>query len=100
MNTKLLIGAIGAMLLLSPTIYAQDQKPTPAGASRAKNPGMSEDMRQAIAWEKAKDRAADRQARIEARRVRPDQSADRLTDSTDTGRPVKDTKAPGAKRDR
>ena len=99
MNTKLLTGAIGAILLLSPLAYSQDQKPSPAKSTEAKSSGMSEDMRQAIAWEHAKDRAAARQASIEARRSHTDQSADRVVEDKDTGRKVKDTKAPGAKRD-
>ena len=100
MNNKLLTGAIGAMLLLSPLTYAQHQKPRSARTSQSKSPGVSEDMRRAIAWEKMKDRAAARQESIEAQRRRPDQSADRRMDDTDNGRRVKDTKSPGAKRDR
>jgi hypothetical protein len=99
MNTRVITGTIGAFLLLTPLTYAQDQKPSPAKAIQAKSSGMSEDMRQAIAFERAKDSAAARQARIEAHRSRTDQSADRMMDDKDTGRKVKDTKAPGAKRD-
>jgi hypothetical protein len=99
MNTKLLTGTIGAILLLSPLTYAQDQKPSPAKTTQAKSSGMSDDMSQAIAWERAKDRAAARQARIEAGRSSADRDADRTKDDKDTGRKVKDTKAPGAKRD-
>jgi hypothetical protein len=97
------LGVVGAMLLLSPLTYAQDQKPSPTKSTEAKSSGMSEDMREAIAWEHAKDRAAARQARIEARHPSTnrdaDRSADRVTDDKDTGSKVKDTKAPGAKRD-
>jgi hypothetical protein len=99
MNTQLLTGTIGALLLLSPLTYAQEQKPSPAKTAQGKGSGMSQDMRQAIAWEHAKDRAAARQERIEARRSRADQSADRMTDDKETSRKVKDTKDPGAKRD-
>jgi hypothetical protein len=99
MNTKLLTGTIGAILLLSPLTYAQDQKPSPAKTTQAKSSSMSGDMAQAIAWEHSKDRAAARQARIEARRSSSDRDADRSIDDKDTGRKVKDTKAPGAKRD-
>ena len=60
---------------------------------------MSEDMRQAIAFERAKDRAAAHQAAIEGRRSRNEQNANRAMDDTDSGRRVKDTKAPGRKRD-
>ena len=65
---------------------------------------MTEDMRQAIAWERFKERAAERQARIEARRSHSGESADRVKQNADreemTGRPVKDTKAPGYRSDR
>jgi hypothetical protein len=97
MYTKLLAGTMGAFLLLAPLAHGQDQKPSPARTTQAKGSGMSEDMRQAIAWEHAKDRAAARQERIEARRSRADQSADRIMDDKDAGNKVKDTKAPGAK---
>jgi len=99
MNTKLLTGTIGAILLLSPLTYAQEQKPSPVKTTQAKSSGMSPDMQEAIAWERAKDRAAARQAGIEARRSRTDQSADRMVGDKDSPRKVKDTKAPGARRD-
>ena len=89
---KLLTGTIGAILLVSPLAYAQEQK----------SDKTSQDMKQAIEWERAKDRAAERQARIEARHPNSEQSADRLVreqKETD-GRKVKDTQAPGARRDR
>jgi hypothetical protein len=110
MNTRLLTGTLGIMLVLSPLTFAQDdRKPSPtdtAKSSEAKSSGISEDMRRAIEWERAKDRAAARQARIEARHpsnfqyADRSQNADRSVDDQNTGRPVKDTKAPGAKRDR
>ena len=56
-------------------------------------------MREAIEFERLKDRAAARQAAIEARRGNRDRSADRVMDDRDPGRKVKDTQAPGAKRD-
>jgi hypothetical protein len=89
---KLLTGTIGAILLVSPLTYAQEQKPD----------NRSQDMKQAVEWERAKDRAAERQARIEARHPHSEQSADRrVTEQKETtGRKVKDTQAPGAKRDR
>ena len=103
MNTKLLTGTLGIMLLLSPLTFAQDdQKPSPTSPQKntqAKGSGMSEDMRQAIAWERAKDRAAARQAAIEARRSGNSQNADRTMDDKDPARKVKDTRSPGAKRD-
>ena len=102
MNTRLLTGTLGVILLLAPLAIAQDdQKPSPTSPTKtqARTSGMSEDMRQAIAWERAKDRAAAHQAAIEARQSRSDQNADRTMDDKDPGRKVKDTKAPGAQRD-
>jgi hypothetical protein len=112
MKTCLLTGILGGALLLAPLSFAHDneRKPSPSGQKRATQDRtasadrtMSEDMREAIAWERAKDRAAARQARIEARRGRTEatseRSADRGADDKDTGRKVKDTKAPGARRD-
>ena len=103
MNTKLLAGTLGAAMLFAPLTFAQDdRKPSPTSPNKtteAKRSGMSDDMREAIAWERAKDRAAARQARIEGRRSGRDENADRVMDDKDPGRKVKDTKAPGAKRD-
>lgn len=100
MNTKLLTGTIGAILLLSPLAYAQEERPSPAKATEAKRSGMSQDMQRAIAWEHAKDRAAARQERSEVRRSHAEQSADRMIDGKDTGGKIKDTKASGAKWDK
>jgi hypothetical protein len=106
MKTRILTGIIGATMLLAPLSFAQDdKKPSPASppsrerSADTKSSGMSEDMRQAIEFERGKDRAAARQARIEARRPAGQQNADRTVDDTDQGRKVKDTKAPGAKKD-
>jgi len=97
------------MLLAAPLTFAQDdQKPSPTGtpkSAEAKAPAMNDDMRRAIAWELAKERAAARQARIESRRSKADrdaseQNANRTVDDRDPGRKVKDTEAPGAKRDK
>jgi len=99
MKTKLLTGTIGAILLLSPLTYAQENKPSPTKETQAKGSGMSQDMREAIAWERAKDRAAARQAAIEARHPGADRSADRKVEKTeDSSREVKDTNAPGAQK--
>jgi hypothetical protein len=105
MKTRLLTGIVGATMLMLPALgLAQDdKKPSPVTSQRAadsKSSGMSADMREAIAWERAKDRAAARQARIEARRSGGDQNAaNRVMDDKDQGRQVKDTKAPGSKKD-
>ena len=64
-------GLIGALLCVLPS----------AAQTPKKQPSMSEDMRQAIAFERAKDRAAERQARIEARQSEANRSAaERKTD--------------------
>jgi hypothetical protein len=108
MKTKLLTGIIGAAMMLAPLGFAQDdQKPSPSSRERTtdnqndKRSGMSDDMRRAIEFERAKDRAAARQARIEARHPSGNENANRSADreTEDAGRPVKDTKAPGAKKD-
>lgn len=101
MINRIWIGALGATLLLSPMVRAQEQKPSPTGHSATrseKSSGMSDDMRRAIEWERFKDRAAARQARIEARHPSHFE-ASRTMDDQDTGRKVKDSKAPGARRD-
>src|SRR5579859_4154184 len=54
-------GILGASLLLAPIFAADDQ------AKKPRNDGMSQDMREAIAFEHFKDAAAARQARIEAK---------------------------------
>jgi|SRR4051794_28836644 len=111
MKTQLLTGVLGAAMMLAPLGFAQDdQKPSPTSPARAADKqandnrsGMSSDMQRAIEFERAKDRAAARQARIEARNPtkyqNADRNADRVMDDKDSGRPVKDTKAPGAKKD-
>ncbi|MCU1235082.1 MAG: hypothetical protein JWP63_3049 [Candidatus Solibacter sp.] len=107
MKTKLLTGMLGAAMVLTPLTFAQDdKKPSPSSREGAANTqrtnnrsGMSDDMRRAIEFERAKDRAAARWARIEARHPSADRSADRVMDDKDPGRPVKDSKAPGAKKD-
>jgi len=101
MKLNLLAGTLSAMMLLTPLAIGQDDhKPSPATKSEARTRGRSDDMRRAIEWERAKDRAAARQAAIEARRGGHERSADRTMEDRDTGRKVKDTNAPGARRDR
>src|SRR5437660_2127680 len=98
MKTTLLTGTLGAILLVSPLMHAQDQKPAPTKATQAKGSGMSQDMREAIEWEHAKDRAAARQAAIEARGSNTDQSANRMADDKTTGSKVKASKTPHTKK--
>jgi len=89
-------------LVLLSTAWAQaDPKPSPMRRSSPTPQAESfpqtpqpQTMQEAIAFERHKEAAAARQARIEARRQssKPDNSADREQPST-----VKDEKAPGGK---
>jgi hypothetical protein len=84
MRTRLSAGILGAALVFLPIASAQQAK---------KEPAMSRDMREAIAFERYKDAAAARQARIEARRSRTTVSeADRRADRPEPqqGRKVTD----------
>jgi hypothetical protein len=95
MKTRYLAGLIGAGLLLTPLAGA---------ANSRKTQNMSADMRAAIAWEHHKDEAAARQARIEARHPTVTynnnaNSANRTTDESTQGRPVKDP-GPPVRRDK
>jgi hypothetical protein len=87
MRARILTGLIGAGLVFTPVLLAQTAKRKPAA--------MSEDMKQAIAWERFKDLAAARQARLEA--IHPsvtytdaNRSADRSVEESNPGKPVKD----------
>ena len=84
MNAKLLAGTLGAVLLFSPIAFAQEER------SRSK---MSEDMRQAIAFQHNKDAADARQARMEARHLGAS-DADRSSEEPKAVRKVKKSKAP------
>jgi len=93
------------MLLIAPLTFAQDQKPSPTRRPKSsentadRQSNMSPDMQAAIAWERHKDAAAARQARIEAKHPTVTyNSANRSTN--DAEGKVKDEKAPGAKKDK
>ena len=90
MKAKLLAGALGAVLLFSPIAFAQEER------SRSKT---SEDMRQAIAFQRNKDAADARQARIEAGRLGAS-DADRSSEIPKAERKVKNSKPAGAPRAR
>jgi hypothetical protein len=94
-------GALCATVLLwlLCAVAQEDRKPSPSKRSEAKAPEMTGDVRQAIEWERAKDRAAARQAAIEAGKGRAERTAGRAIDEPDSGRKTKDAKAPGAKKD-
>ncbi len=77
----LIVGMAGGMVAL-PSYAASKKDPDAAGVAEA------------IRFERAKQAAADRQARIEAGRGRGDQSADRMTSETRAKR--KNTKSAAA----
>jgi hypothetical protein len=82
MKTRFLAGLVGLGLLGVPLV---------SGATPKKHSGMSEDMRQAIAFERHKDMAAARQARIEARHPSvSDANANRSVEKSEQGHKVKD----------
>jgi hypothetical protein len=91
MHRNLLTGVIGAILTLSPLGFAQQpqndrQASQPQRESKTAQPrGESDGIQQAIAFQRAKDRADARQAKQEARHPSVDYSnADRrMDDSTD-----------------
>lgn len=85
MKPRLVAGFLGAGLLLAPLTIAQERPQGDRQAAREqqnkgneqharKAPEMDEDMRRAIAFERSKDQAAARQARIEARQGSADRS--------------------------
>ncbi len=77
MRNGFLSGALGLTLLLAPAAFAQSSKPSPTEpatkastkprAEKGTSCGMSADMCEAIAFQRAKDEADARQARKEAR---------------------------------
>ena len=76
---------VGTGMVFAPMVCAQERKPAP----------MSDDMKRAIAWERFKDLAAARQARMEATHpsvtyTDANRSADRSMDDSNQGKPVKD----------
>jgi hypothetical protein len=88
MNAKLWAPALGAVLLFSSFTFAQEER---------SNSKMSEDMRQAIAFQRNKDAADARQARIEAGRLGVS-DADRSSEEPKPPRKVKNSKKPDAPR--
>ncbi|HLK63093.1 MAG TPA: hypothetical protein VKU19_06615 [Bryobacteraceae bacterium] len=103
MKPRLLVALMGAGLIFVPLAGAQTQtsKPKPSASVKQTEPAMSEDMREAIAFQRNKDIADARQARLEAEHPsvtysEANRSADRSTDDQQ-GTPVKD---PGPKKDK
>jgi hypothetical protein len=104
MTAKILTATLGAVLLIGPA-FAQDKKPSPTRTPKStestadRESRMSPDMQAAIAWERHKEAAAARQARIEAKHPTVTYNgANRSTEATENK--VKDEKAPGAKKDK
>jgi hypothetical protein len=93
MTKTFLAGVIGAALILSPLTFAQrpDNAQTARSSEQASWNGSDPEVQQAIAFERAKDRAADLQARLEARLPSVDNSsADRRMDDSTPGNQVRD----------
>jgi hypothetical protein len=95
MKTRFLAGLIGSGLVFASMVSAAEAK---------KPPAMSEDMRQAIAFERAKDRADARQARLEKNHpslsyTDANRNADRSIDESQ-GRIVKDPGEPTTRKDK
>lgn len=91
MKARLLLGLVGATMVFAPIISAE----TPRKQSR--------DIQEAIAFQRAKDRADARQARLEAKHPSvtysdANRSADRSSDDPQ-GRPVKDPGPAPSKKD-
>jgi len=118
MTVRILPAVLGAILLIAAPAFTQtetkaapsERKPSAANrADRAERDTAAfsqtprtQAMQEAIAFERHKEQAAARQARIEARHpsvtYNNARGAERSTaDRQDEGRPVKDEKATGAK---
>ena len=90
---KLLAGILGFGLWCGPALWAAQPQNSPP--KEPKKQQMSEDMREAIAFERAKDAADARQARLEARHPSvpapgSENSANRSTTPPQDGKTVKD----------
>lgn len=89
MKLNFLTGVIGTALLLAPLGLAQQQNTKPKVSHQAQS--EAEGVREAIAFQRAKDRADARQARLEAIHPSVDYSnADRQMDDSTTANRVKD----------
>jgi hypothetical protein len=89
MKLNFLTGVIGTALLLAPLGFAQQQNTNPKVSHQAQS--GADGVREAIAFQHAKDRADARQARLEAIHPSVDYSnADRQMDDSPTANRVKD----------
>jgi hypothetical protein len=86
MKTRLFAGLLGALLAVS-TLSAADE-----AQRKSKNPQQDSDMQRAIAFERYKDMAAARQARLEAKHPtvynNADRSANPNADKDEQGRKI------------
>lgn len=102
MKVNLLAGMLGAALTLSPLAFAQQR---PDGQNPDTNSKVtrseSDGVQRAIAFQRAKDRADARQARLEQRHPSVDYSnADRRMDDSNDGHHVSDPGPAAAKKDK
>lgn len=89
MKTSILTGVAGVVLTLSPLGFSQQQKDNQHKVSAQQNEATG--VQAAIAFERAKDRADARQAKLEARQSGIDYSnADRSMDDSNDGHRVPD----------
>ncbi len=89
MRINFLAGALGTALILAPLGLAQRQDN--AQSPRQSQRDDSDGVRRAIAFQHAKDRADERQARLETRHPSVDYSnADRQMDDSPAGNRLKD----------
>jgi hypothetical protein len=104
MHRNLLSGVIGAALLLSPLGFAQQPQKAaqPQRESKVAQPrGESDGVQEAIAFQRAKDRADARQAKLEARHPSVDYSnADRRMDDSSDGHHAPDPGPAQQKKDK
>lgn len=98
MHRNLLMGVIGAALVLSPLGVAQQPQNS---QQKAVQPRREPGVQQAIAFQRAKDRADARQARLEKRHPSVDYSnADRRMDDSNDGHHAPDPGPAQQKKDR
>jgi hypothetical protein len=99
MKTFLWTGVVGVVLTLSPLGFSQQQKDNQDKVAAQQNEAKG--VQAAIAFERAKDSADERQARLEARHPSIDYSnADRSMDDSNDGHRVSDPGPAATKRDK
>ena len=105
MTARILSATLGTVLLIAPLAFAQNTKPSPTRPAKSsentadRQSNMSSDMQEAIAWERRKDAAAARQARMEAQHPTVTYNGANRSMDDPEGK-VKDPQAGGAKKDK